>query len=435
MILIHVQQTTSRVSYTFKHICKRILGVEVDFTSKIESFVAYDGPKFSYGKHPLGKELYFQSADLLFERGFSEVEIHLYPWEETQCFFRVQHPESGLPFDIFAASFYLLTRYEEYLPHIKDGLGRFIATESIAYNHGFLQDPVVDIWAHKFKKILLQKYPDLYFEEKKFKILPIISVSQTFAYWQKGILRTLGGIFRDLYKLKFNEVTSRMQVLIGLKKDPYDTFDFIINLQKKRKRDCTVVFGLGNYSHYEKNILYNNLEHKKTIKHVSDYLRVGLKVSFDAIGRQKEIKEEKGRIESIMNRPLQRVLCSFYKIKLPEVYRSFIELEIQEDFSMGFPAYSGFRAGTCTPFLFYDLDYEVQTPLKVHSFCITPKSFAHPTEENKVKEEIISYVKKVKRVQGTFIPVFSNGLFGDLNPQSFWKSIFTFVWNISDENE
>ena len=35
---------------------------------------------------------------------------------------------------------------------------------------------------------------------------------------------------------------------------------------------------------------------------------------------------------------------------------------------MGYPDTIGFRASTCTPFLFYDLDFEVQTPLMIHPY-------------------------------------------------------------------
>lgn len=435
MLLVYVQKITPRVSYTFKHICKRILGLEVDFTSKIESFIAHDGPKLSYGKQPLGKELYFQSVDLLFEHGFNEVDIQVIPWGETQCFFQVKHPDAALPFDIFAASFYLLTRYEEYLPHVKDELGRFAATESIAYQHGFLQEPVVDIWAFEFKDILKEKYSDIEFREKEFRIHPILYINQTFAYWQKGILRSIGGGLRDLWQLKISDVTDRIKVMLGVKKDPYNTFDFVINLQKNKIRDCLMFFGLGDYTNLEKNISHSNPEHRKVVKHVSDYVKVGLKVSYDAISDLEVLKEEKTRIENIVNRQMLYSLCSFYKIKLPEAYRNFIELEIKEDFSMGYPEQAGFRAGTCTPFMFYDLDYEVQTPLVIHSFCCTAKSFDMAENEFTVKQELLDYMNKIKKVNGLFIPVFSNGLFSELNEQTFWKSIFEFIWNQDEDKK
>ncbi len=434
MLLIHVPKNTPRVSYIFKQICKRNLGLDVDLTATIEPFVAHDGPKFSYGRQPLGKELYFQSVDLLFEHGLNDVEVQIQDWEETKCFFEVVHSGSALPFDIFAAAFYLLTRYEEYLPHVKDEMGRFPATESLAYSNGFLQDPVIDIWVGKFKEVLLLKYPDLQFPNRKSSIIPVISVSQTFVYKNKGILRSIGGGIRDLYDLHFDKLTDRVKVILGLKKDPYNTFDFIIDLQKEKKRKAKVLIGLGDFSTYEKNVGHNRLQHHKVIKHIADYVDVGLKASYEAVGNVSTLKKEKLRIENIVNRRLQYSLCSFFKLKLPEAYRNFIELEIGEDYSMGYSGYPGFRAGTCSPFLFYDLDYEVQTPLVVYSFC-----YANLGDEDglidlaSVRKEINLYMEKVRKVNGVFIPVFSNTLFSDLQDQAFWKSIFKYIWMSQDE--
>jgi hypothetical protein len=149
-LLIYTHKITPRVRYVFKHICTRILGVQVDFTSVIEEFIAHQGLKLSYAKQPLGKELFIQSHYLLFEEGVSDIDISIKNWNDTKCFF-ICGSKSSLPFDIFAASFYLLSRYEEYLPYVADEYGRFPPEESIAYQYHFLKEPVIDIWAYKFK--------------------------------------------------------------------------------------------------------------------------------------------------------------------------------------------------------------------------------------------------------------------------------------------
>ena len=132
MLLIFTKQITPRISYVFKHICTRILGIKIDFTTEIDVFLAHKGPKASYGKQPLGNELFFQSHGLLTQQGIESVEINVREWEATKCFFAVSD-KSAIPFDIFAAAFYLLSRYEEYQPHVKDHLGRFSAQESLGF--------------------------------------------------------------------------------------------------------------------------------------------------------------------------------------------------------------------------------------------------------------------------------------------------------------
>ena len=61
--------------------------MKVDFTSKIEEFVAYNGPKMSYTKVPLGSEFFVRSHGLLFNQGVSDIEIKMAQWDDVPCFF------------------------------------------------------------------------------------------------------------------------------------------------------------------------------------------------------------------------------------------------------------------------------------------------------------------------------------------------------------
>ena len=110
MLLVYTHKITPRLKYTFKHICKRILGLEVSFTSKIEDFIAHNSLKMSYAKQPLSNELYVRSNELLFENGLSDLDINVQQWDNTKGFFATGE-RSDLPFDIFAASFYFLRLY------------------------------------------------------------------------------------------------------------------------------------------------------------------------------------------------------------------------------------------------------------------------------------------------------------------------------------
>ena len=69
MLLVYTQKITPRLRYTFKHLLTRILGIPIDFTTKIETFIAHNEVKMSYIKQPLGDEFSVRSYDLLFEQG------------------------------------------------------------------------------------------------------------------------------------------------------------------------------------------------------------------------------------------------------------------------------------------------------------------------------------------------------------------------------
>ncbi|MEP5253601.1 MAG: polysaccharide deacetylase family protein [Winogradskyella arenosi] len=426
MLLVYTHKITPRVTYTFKHICKRILGIEVVFTSKVEDFIAHDSLKMSYAKQPLSNELFVRSNDLLFDSGLSDVEINVQTWGQTKGFFATSE-RSDLPFDIFAASFYLLSRYEEYLPHVKDDYGRFLASESLAYHHKFLNQPVVDIWAYKLKDVLQERFPDYNFPQRKYTVQPVIDVPMAYYYKNKGFLRTIGGTLNDLRRLKLKQLYERYTVLMGFKRDPYDTFKWIVRKQKSSKVKFIVLFLIGDYSTYDKNISTTKKDFITLIKSVADYCSVGIKASYFSLSDLKVLKKEKLKMEAITHVDLNAVRHSFSKLNLPLSYRNLVELEINQDFTMGYIDTLGFRAGTCTPFQFYDLDYEVQTPLQINPYhCLDFALLKYHSLLDKT-EHLQKVIKAVKAVNGTFTPVFHNYSFSDLERWKGFRTLFNLI--------
>jgi hypothetical protein len=423
MLLVYTHKITPRLKYTFKHICKRILGLDVKFTSKVEDFIAHSSLKMSYTKQPLSNELFVRSNELLFENGLSDLDINVQQWDNTKGFFATGD-RSDLPFDIFAASFYLLSRYEEYMPHVKDEYGRFLAKESLAYNHEFLNQPVVDIWAYKLQNVLRERFPDFEFPKRNYKIQPVIDVPTAFYFRQKGLLRSLGGTLNDLVRFRLKQLYQRYLVLMGFKRDPYDTFKWIITKQKQSKFKFMVLFLIGDYSTYDKNINTNKKQFVSLIKSIADYCDVGIKASYFALDDIALLKKEKLKMEAIVNTDLKAVRHSFSKLNLPQSYRNLVELEVHQDFTMGYIDTLGFRAGTCTPFQFYDLDYEVQTPLKINPYhCLDFALLKYESELDKT-EHLQKLINQVRAVNGTFTPVFHNYTFSDLETWNGFRSLF-----------
>ena len=426
MLLVYTHKITPRVTYTFKHLCKRILGLEMRFTSKVEDFIAHDSLKMSYAKQPLSNELFVRSNELLFETGLSDVTINVQQWGNTKGFFATGE-RSDLPFDIFAASFYLLSRYEEYLPHVSDDYGRFLATESLAYEHKFLNQPVVDIWAYKLKDVLSERFPGFEFPKRKYKVQPVIDVPMAYYFKNKGLFRTIGGTLNDLRSFKLKQLYQRYLVLMGFKRDPYDTFKWIIRKQKTCDFKFMVLFLIGDYSTYDKSINTNKKQFVSLIKSVADYCDVGIKASYLSLDDVAILKKEKLKIEAITHNDLKAVRHSFSKLNLPTSYRNLVELEIHQDFTMGYIDTLGFRAGTCTPFQFYDLDYEVQTPLQINPFqCLDFGLLKYSSELDKT-EHLQKLIKEIKAVNGTFTAVFHNYAFSYASRWKGFKNLFNLI--------
>lgn len=434
MLLVYTHKITPRIKFTFKHLCTRILGVPVTFTTTIEEFVAHDSFKMSYTRQPIGDEFFIRSHDLLFEQGISDPDLNVSNWDDTKCFF-FNGDKSAIPYDIFAASFYLLSRYEEYLPHVKDKYGRYVANESLAYKHKFLNQPVVDIWAYKFKDVLKAYYPDLEFSDRTYSIKPVIDVPAPYDFRLKGLMRTFGGTIKDLFDFSYKRLYYRYMVLFGFKHDPYDTFKYLLNKQKQTKYKFHFFFLIGDYSTYDKGISVYRKDFVSLIKSVADYCKVGLKVSYFAIEDKSVLKKEHQHMEGIINTSLMESRNSFSKLNLPELYRNLVELEVQDDYTMGYINEIGFRAGTCTPFLFYDLDYEVQTPLRINSYHVIDSALLKYTSLLDKKESLQYIINQVKRVNGEFVPVFHNYTFSGHGRWKDFKALFNIILDSTEDEK
>ncbi|MFV8281974.1 polysaccharide deacetylase family protein [Christiangramia marina] len=428
MLLIYTQKVTPRIVYIFKHLCTHILGIPINFTSKIEEFIAHDGPKLSYGKQALGNEFFIQNVDLLLEQGFSEIEIKVQPWDDTIGFFALAE-SSDLPFDIFAASFFLLSRYEEYLPHVKDEFGRFPASESIAFQENFLHKPIVDIWAYKFQEILMERFPQLEHKKRAYHNSTIITSENTFVFKNKGFLRSFVGLLSDLVQFNIGKVIDRLQVWIRIKSDPNDTFEDLISIIREDKIETLFMFQLSDFSRHDRNISHNRIPHRAVIKSVADYSKVGLLMGYYAMEDIRILRKEKLRLEDIVHSSVEHAMNHQYNLRLPDQYNNLIELEINNDYSMGYPDKLGFRAGTSTSYLFYDINMEVTTPLKVHPYAFNSNVVAKMTR-NKLNEDLRRIILETKEVQGTLRSVFSNHDFSQYADSNSYYSVLNQIHEI-----
>ena len=422
MLLVYTHKITPRLSYIFKHFFTRVLHIPVTFTTVVEEFVSHNGPKLTYSKLALGNEFFIRSHSLLFEQGISDVDIIMSKWDEVPCFFSVK-VKATLPFDVFAASFYLISRYEEYLPHVKDSYGRLPASESLAYKNDFLNKPLVDIWAVKFSVLLKEKFPNYDFPVRKFEFISTINVDNVFAYKQKGIVRNTAGFIRDIFSFRFGKLVERFLVLLNLRKDPYDTFDKVVELSKKYNHKTIFFFLLSEYTTYDTNISPSNQVYKSLIKSIADYVDVGLLPSHFTMNNGVKLKKEKDRIEQIVNRPILKSRQHYIRMILPDTYQNLVELGIEEDYSMGYLDDIGFRASTCTPFYFYDLDFEIQMPIKLFPFAVSELTLKNHFNyvPAVAKSKINELIDEVKNVDGTFIMIFHN--------KSLTKDSYNQNWN------
>src|SRR5690606_37918224 len=193
-------------------------------------------------------------------------------------------------------------------------------------------------------------------------------------------------------------------------------------------------FLVGDYSTYDKGIDPQQKEVVTLVKQVADYCEVALLVSYLALDDAAMLNGDKKGMETILNTELTASRQSFSTLNYPESYRNLVEFEILEDYTMGYVNHAGFRAGTCTPFFFYDLDYEIQTPLKITSYHLLDYSLLKINSLLDKKKALNELINEVKKVNGEFVPVFHNYTFSDVDRWKGYKELFNIILESANED-
>ena len=218
----------------------------------------------------------------------------------------------------------------------------------------------------------------------------------------------------------------RLLVLLRVRKDPYNTFEHILALSNTYKVKVIFFFLIADYTTFDTNVSATKRQFRLLIKHIADYASIGLHPSYYTMKNSAMLKKEKERLESITNIPTTISRQHFLRFSLPETYQNLIDLEINEDYSMGYASHVGFRAGTSIPFHFFDLDFEIQTPLLIYPFALmdttlndymglTPKQSLGRTKD---------LLHEVMKVKGTFITLFHNESVSGYLRWNGWQKVY-----------
>lgn len=426
MILVYTHKITPRLRYVVRHLFRRIMGANAELTDSVDDFVKHAGPKLTYARQPLQSEFFIRSNELLFERNIEPQDIHWRDWEGVPCFFELDS-RSSIPFDIFSASFFLLSRYEEYLPHQKDDLGRFRAIESVLSDRqGAMKRPLVDLWALKLKAALLEAFPGIEFNDRTYQINVVITAISAHKYSYRSISRHVLESLIDMGKLRFTALSSRLKtVVLGLK-DPYDIY---LELQQPLSEMGVSVFPFFQYSRYDvndRNVSWSKSKYGFFLKHINDYLEIGYLRSRLAIEDAGLFKLELKKMQQLLHRPLHKAVLSEHRVLLPDAYQELVQEEVKEDFSMGYADVIGFRAGTCTPFPFYDLGLEVEQPLRVYPICASHEALRALDIET-VEKQLMNSANEVKAVNGIFCLQLSNKYIHEMGIESVTRFVNALV--------
>lgn len=427
MVYIYTQKTTARLKYTLHVVLKIILQVDFKIVD-LETFVAESVfPKINYSDEEISNAIWIKPHKILFEKTIRPQNIRVTYQGEIPFFFKTADIGAN-KFDIFASSFYMLSRYEEYLPYSADAHGRFAAEEALAFKTNFLEKPVVHFWAKLLRDDIRDSHPDFLFPTRIYTQINTIDIDIAYAYKGKPFARRFGGLLRSIMQFGIGDIYNRIvYVLRG--KDPYDTYALLRRIQKKSNAENIYFFQVGNQGVHDKNLSLNDIMTKLILK-VSKYASIGIHPSYNSNNHIDILRDERYDLSKILDKPITKSRQHYLKMSLPKTYENLISVGITSDYTMGFPDKIGFRAGIALAYPFFNLQTNQQRPLTIVPFQImdgTLKDYMK-LSPNEAVTKILEIKKSIQEVQGQMVSIFHNSFVTDKGEFKGWLDVYKAVF-------
>lgn len=326
--------------------------------------------------------------------------------------------------DIFAASFFMLTRWEEYVNKSRDSHDRFPATESLAYKQGFLDRPIVNEYVETLKKMLLELDINLKFKAYKFNLMLTHDVDVPLKYRTlKSEIRPIlaNAIKRFQIKDSFIQSLDKIKVHLKLQKDPFDTFDYLMDVSEKVGVKSYFFFmgeGLTKYDNKYKsddNFIKDLINKIKQRDH-----HIGIHPTYDAYNKKVQFRKEKEELEKNLKTNITFGREHYLRFEIPTTWQIWEDNRMTWDSTCSYADKEGFRCGVCYPYSVFNILTRKKLKLKEKPLIVMEGSFT--TYQPNIKAEDMEYkikqlIKEVKKYNGDFVFLWHNSSFNT----SYWK--------------
>ncbi len=312
--------------------------------------------------------------------------------------------------DIFASSFFMLTRWEEHVLSEKDRHGRTPDEAQFSVKHNFNERPVVNEYAEMLRRMFAYLGLNI---ENKHKYTPVITHDiDFFARYDKlsKVIKAAGGdiLKRKSFKKALNTIQAYFKIKKGKQKDPYDTFDYLMNISEKS--------GLKSHFYFipaipgEEDAQYNITE-CAVVSKMRSILQRGHIVGVHAAYRSYKNKELFAK--ELLRFPKEIKITEsrqhYLRFSNPETWQILNDTGIKTDSTIGFINNIGFRAGICFEYPVFNILTRQKLELKERPLIFMEQA-ARKTYSDKEKFfDKFSDLKNIsKKYEGNFVILWHN---------------------------
>jgi hypothetical protein len=325
-------------------------------------------------------------------------------------------PKDIYELDIFALSFFMLTRWEEYVNKNRDSHNRFPAYESLAYKQGFLDRPIVNEELEKLKKQLLWFDSSLKFKKREFELILTHDVDDV-KFWKskKQLFRIVVGdiLKRKDIKLAISRVKEYYLVSSGKIKDPFDTFDWLMDRSEELGLKSRFYFMSGGITKYDNR--YDIREQKQLIdKMVKRGHIIGIHPSYNAYNSFEQLKKEKELLEDVIGNKIVEGREHYLRFEVPTTWQIWEDNGLEIDSTCGYTDKEGFRCGVCYEYSVFNILRRKKLNLKEKPLVVMEGSFLNyqtNIQPIEMEEKIFNLINEVKKYKGQFIFLWHNSSF------------------------
>ncbi|MDI2587656.1 polysaccharide deacetylase family protein [Psychrobacillus sp. NEAU-3TGS] len=325
--------------------------------------------------------------------------------------------------DIFAASFFMLTRWEEYVNKARDMYNRFSGIFCVAFKNDFLDRPIVNEYVEMLWNMLTLLGIEQKRKEHKFEFIMTHDVD-SIKYWKdiNKIARIFGG---DLIKRKsiptfFKHLIELPQVKLGKRKDPFDTFDYIMDLSEAANIKSRFYFMSGGLTKFDNDYRIDELDSLDIIQRVKQRGHViGFHPSFNTYNDPLQWKKEKDRLEEVLGFRVKEGRQHYLRFETPVTWNIWDDNGMEMDCTLCYADREGFRCGTCYEFPIFDFINRKQLKLKEFPLIAMEISFStyQTVSPHYMEEKMKILLEKTKKYNGNFVFLWHNSNF----KESGWK--------------
>lgn len=360
---------------------------------------------------------FFENKDLVFFFGMPHIQT--------------TGNEIRIEADIFASAFYLLSRWEEKVIRERDGHDRFPDKANILVRNGLHYRPVVCEYVGFLRNLLhaigVRAELKRQYSLRVTHDVDFLRRFGSFMDFARGAVNDI--VRRRSLRYFFKTIGAYASVQLKGERDPYDTFDFLMDVSEENNTVSEFYFIPSRidepFAFYD----YRNPIAAEKVKHILERGHiVGLHGSYRAHRNRQYFFEEINRFYQTWGFRPEKGRQHFLRFSVPETWRIWSEAGLKEHSSIGFISHAGFRAGMCYPYQVFDVVQRRALELIESPLVLMEVGLLKETQDdfNDFWNKAMELYRQVKRYKGNFVLLWHNNSFGFgkfYDKQDFYRSL------------